>query len=77
MLLKEVRDNGKHKKLLFKVLIEEDNLIISAKGPENEEPVLINIGTIISPYLDKTTMNKIKENCQSIYTRKMKEIKTY
>lgn len=32
ILLKEVRDDGEHKKLLFNVLIKEDSLIIAAKA---------------------------------------------
>lgn len=75
MLLKEVRDKGRHRRLLFKVLIEEDALIISAKGRENEEPVLINIGTIIGPYADENTIQKLKESCRLIYLQKAKEEK--
>lgn len=73
MVLKEVRDEGKHKKLLFKILIEEDALIISAKSRENEEPVLINIESIVAPYVDKSTVQKLRRNCSAIYSKKIKE----
>jgi len=69
MVLEEVRDKGKHKKLLFKILIEEDSFLISIKCREHKEPVLIDI----SPYVDKTTMVRIKEVCKSIYKKKREE----
>ena len=52
MLLEEVRDEDKTNRLLFKVLIEEDSLIISAKARGNKGPTLINIEEIIGPYVD-------------------------
>jgi len=73
MVLEEVRDKGKHKKLLFKILIEEDSFLISIKCREHKEPVLIDISSVISPYVDKTTMVRIKEVCKSIYKKKREE----
>jgi len=73
MVLEEVRDKGKHKKLLFKILIEEDAFLISIKGREHKEPVLIDINSVISPYVDKKTMVRIKEVCKSIYKKKREE----
>ena len=70
MLLEEVRDEDKTNRLLFKVLIEEDSLIISAKARGNKGPTLINIEEIIGPYVDSITIKRIRKTCNSIYLKK-------
>lgn len=47
MVLKEVRDKGKHQKLLFKIIIEKDSFLISTKCRDYKEPILIDIGSIV------------------------------
>lgn len=74
MVLKEVRDKGKHQKLLFKIIIEKDSFLISTKSRDYKEPILIDIGSIVSPYVDKETMEKMKATCKSIYKQKTKEL---
>ncbi|WP_123053059.1 hypothetical protein [Clostridium sp. JN-1] len=74
MVLKEVRDKGKHQKLLFKIIIEKDSFLISTKCRDYKEPILIDIGSIVSPYVDKETMEKMKATCKLIYKQKTKEL---
>ena len=73
MLLKEVRHEGKHKKLLFKVLVEEDSLVISTKCRDSKEPILIDLETIIGPYIDVNSLEQIRSICNLIYKQKRKE----
>lgn len=73
MLLKEVRYEGINKKLLFKVLIEEDSLIISTKCRESKEPVLVDLETIIKPYVDDKTIKQIRVAFRTIYHNVIRE----
>lgn len=81
MILEEVRreiedkKGNKVKKLMCITLIEEDSLKISIKNKDCKEPVLLDVNTIISPYVDNETMNRVKATCKSIYSQKKKEPK--
>ena len=75
MLLEEVRYKGKHDKLLFKILLTPDSLIISTMCRESKEPVRIDLKSIIDPYVDAETMNKVKATCKLIYEQKSRELK--
>jgi hypothetical protein len=64
----------KLKKLLCITIIEEDCFKISIKNRCWKNPVLIDIGSVIAPYVDEKTMEKIKETCKAIYQNKVNEI---
>ncbi|WP_129724691.1 hypothetical protein [Xylanivirga thermophila] len=69
ILLKEVRDDGEHKKLLFNVLIKEDSLIIAAKARGKEEETLIDIKNILEPYVEPEEIEMLKDTCNNIYNK--------
>ena len=72
MLLEEVRykDEKKHNKLLFNLLIKEETLIISAKCRGNKYPISINLETIIKPYLEPEEVEEVRKVIKSIYKKK-------
>lgn len=75
MLLKEVRHETKEgKKLLFKVLIEEDALVISATCRGEDSPVLVDLTRIMEPYMKPAAMRVMKKVCNVVYLRRQQEI---
>lgn len=69
ILLKEVRDDGEHKKLLFNVLIKEDSLIIATKTRGKKEETLIDIKSILEPYVEPEEIEMLKDTCNNIYNK--------
>jgi hypothetical protein len=78
LLLKEVRytvdkNQRKHQKLLFKLLVEKDAILISSKCRDVNEPILINLETILMPYLDSEDIKALRRIAKSIYQKKNKQ----
>jgi hypothetical protein len=75
MLLKEVRqeDENKNSKLLLKLLVEEETVIISLKCRWSKEPVNIDLESIINPYLKPKEALILKKIINLVYRRKARE----
>jgi hypothetical protein len=79
LLLKEVRhtvfkNNKRHNKLLFNLLIKEEALFISAKCRDVAEPVDINLETILEPYLEPQDVKDLRRIAKSIYKKKLRKV---
>lgn len=70
ILLKQVRDDGEHKKLLFNVLVKEDSLIIATKARGSKEETQVAVESILEPYVKPEEIKVLKETCNSIYKKK-------
>jgi hypothetical protein len=75
-IYKEVHNKKgiKSKKLLCITIIEEDCLKISIKNKCCKNPIFIDISSVVAPYVDEKTMERIKETCKAIYQNKVDEI---
>lgn len=75
MLLEEIRRDTvdskgrKHNKIVCVALAEEDSIIISIKNRDFDEAVLVDLVSIIKPYVDEEMMDNLKTICNSIYTK--------
>lgn len=75
MLLKEVRHIGKSgERLLFKILIEKDTLVISAKCRGEQEPILVDVIGIVEPYVKTAGVQILKKVCNVVYLKRQQEI---
>jgi hypothetical protein len=70
MVLEEIRrkveDNKgrKSEKLICVTLIEEDSVKISIKNNGYKEAVIIDINSLLSPFVDDETMDSIRRQCR-------------
>lgn len=75
MLLKEVRHTGKSgERLLFKILIEKDTLMISAKCRGEQEPILVDVIRIVEPYIKTAGVQVLKKVCNVVYIKRQQEL---
>lgn len=74
MVLNDIRDKGKNNRLLGKVLIEKEDIIISIKGRDCEEPVTEGICSYLKPYVDEITLKNMKRIINEVYLKKMQEL---
>jgi hypothetical protein len=79
LLLKEVRhtvfkNNKRHNKLLFNLLIKEEALFISAKCRDVAEPIDINLEWILEPYLEPQDVKDLRRIAKSIYKKKLRKV---
>lgn len=70
ILLKQVRDTGEHKKLLFNVLVKEDSLLIETKARGCDEVKQIAVEDVLGPHIEPEKLNLLRETCNSIYKNK-------
>ncbi len=75
MLLKEVRKDDN--KLLFKILVEKESLIISIKGRGCKEPILYDLKDILGPYITNDIRHNLKTIFRIIYEKKLEEKKIH
>ncbi len=75
LLLKEVRwtvekNHREHSKLLFNLLVTEDELLISSKCRDVKNPILTGFVAMIVPYLEPDDIKAFKRIIKSIYKKK-------
>jgi hypothetical protein len=75
LLLKEVRwtvekNHKEHSKLLFNLLVTEDELLISSKCRDVKSPILTSFVSMIAPYLEPDDIKTIRRIIKSIYKKK-------
>lgn len=74
MDLKDIRSKGEHSRLLGKVLIEKDDIVISIKGRDEKEPVNEGLCSYLKQYVDEATLMSMKQIINEVYLKKMAEL---
>lgn len=75
MVLEEIRKDvvdkkGKtHSKLVCIALAEEDSIVIEIKNKDYKAPVLVDVTSLIEPYVNEDTMDDVKTICKSIHEK--------
>lgn len=75
LLLKEVRwtvekNHKEHSKLLFNLLVTEDELLVSSKCRDVKSPILTSFVSMIAPYLEPDDIKTVRRIIKSIYKKK-------
>ncbi|MVX64257.1 hypothetical protein GKZ28_11200 [Clostridium chromiireducens] len=74
MDLRDIRSKGESGRLLGKVLLEKNDILISIKGRDDKEPVDEGLYSSLEPYMDENQKKIIKQIINDVYIKKMQEI---
>lgn len=74
MDLRNIRSKGENRRLLGKVLLEKNDIVISIKGRDDKEPVHEGLYSSLEPYMDENQKKIMKQIINDVYIKKMQEI---